>query len=77
MVLSAPLCFLFVSAWRFRCALTLNKLQRSSAIIFRLEVDVTTNCKELFDDGIMPVIDRGVERREPILILKVDVTEKP
>jgi hypothetical protein len=52
-------------------------LQRSSAIIFRLEVDVTTNCKELFDDGIMPVIDRGVERREPILILKVDVTEKP
>ena len=53
--------------------LPLSKLQRSSAFI-SLEVDVTARSKELLCDGLKPKLGRDVERRVPILAMKIDVT---
>ena len=39
-------------------------------------MDVTARSKELLRDGLVPMICREVERRVPILCLKVDVTAR-
>jgi hypothetical protein len=41
-----------------------------------LEINVTAYCQQLFRDSSMPVVDRDVEERCSILLLKINVAAR-